>query len=351
MKDRVYLAAGGTGGHINAALSMGEFFSSKYEITYFSGTRYLDYKLFKDKNVIHLDSKPLRTKNPLRLFINISKNILIFSKLFFKFLVNRPRFVVGAGGYVCGPTLLAAWMIGVPIFIVEQNAVMGVTNKLLSKISKKIFVNFKETKGLENKTNVIESGNPISSKIKFFDQDIEENTIKILVFGGSLGALQINDAIELLLKKTPSKKIIIKHQVGKDKVKKIELINDNIEYEQLEYIDDMENAYKWANLIIARAGASTISELRVVRKPTILIPYPAATDNHQFYNAQLLQQESDFPIEIIDHKLYKEDLADKVWDAINSIIIEKKIEKNYPGHEAEKTNSIILKEIENVWNK
>lgn len=351
MKEKVYLAAGGTGGHINAALSMGEYFQNKYDITYFSGTRYLDYKLFKGTNVVHLDSKPLRTKNPFRLIVNIAKNSIIFIRLLARFVVSKPKFIIGAGGYVCGPTLLAAWMIGVPIFIVEQNAVMGVTNKILSKFAKKIFVNFKNTKGLEGSSKVIESGNPISNKIKFTEQKVEENTLKVLIFGGSLGALQINEAIKILVKNNLDFKLKIKHQVGKDKISKVENISANIEYEQVEYIDDMENAYEWSNVIVARAGASTISELRVVQKPTLLIPYPAATDNHQYHNAKLLKSESKFAVEIINHKLPKEELASSILDSLQAIFHENKIKIKIEKNESEIPNKIILKEIENVWNK
>jgi len=351
MKEKVYLAAGGTGGHINAALSMGEYFEDKYEIKYFTGTRYLDYKLFENTNVLHLDSKPLRTKNPVKLIINISKNLLIFSKLIGTFLASRPKFVVGAGGYVCGPTLMSAWILGIPVFIIEQNAVMGLTNKLLSKFAKKIFVNFKDTKGLEGSCKVIESGNPINSKIKFNIQQIDQETIKILVFGGSLGAEQINESVLLLLKKYPNFKINIKHQVGKNKIINNIITTQNIAYEQLEYIDDMEKAYKWSNIIIARAGASTISELRVIKKPSLLIPYPAATDNHQYHNAVLLKEESDFFVEVIDHKLIRENLTEKIWKSIEYIYSKNLIKENYNKAVIKNPNEIILKEIENVWNK
>jgi UDP-N-acetylglucosamine--N-acetylmuramyl-(pentapeptide) pyrophosphoryl-undecaprenol N-acetylglucosamine transferase len=351
MKNKVYLAAGGTGGHINAALSMGEYFKDKYEIKYFSGTRYLDYKLFKNKNVVHLDSKPLRTKNPFVLILNMTKNLFIFTKLIVSFVVNRPKFVVGAGGYVCGPTLMSAWILGVPVFIIEQNAVMGLTNKILSKFAKKIFVNFKETKGLEGSLKVIDTGNPINNNIKFKKQKIEKETMKLLIFGGSLGAEQINEAVTILLKKLPEFKLKIKHQVGKNKKTNISNTTKNIEYEQLEYIDDMEQAYDWSNIILARAGASTVSELRVVKKPTILIPYPAATDNHQYHNAILLKKESTFSVDVLNQKLEKDDLAKEIWKSLESIYLNKLIESDCEDIKTKNPNEIILKEIENVWNK
>jgi UDP-N-acetylglucosamine--N-acetylmuramyl-(pentapeptide) pyrophosphoryl-undecaprenol N-acetylglucosamine transferase len=267
------------------------------------------------------------------------------------FIIDRPKFVIGAGGYVCGPTLMSAWILGVPVFIIEQNAVMGLTNKLLSKIAKRIFVNFKETKGLENTKKVIKSGNPINNKIEFSPQEVEEGVLKILIFGGSLGAEQINEGIISLISKNPNFKLKIKHQVGKDKILENIIKSENVEYEQVEYIENMEFAYKWCNVIIARAGASTISELRVVKKPCLLIPYPLATDNHQYYNATLLKEESEFYVDVIDQTLYKEALADKILKQIKFINENNLINKKINDLPRDNPNEIILKEIENVWNK
>lgn len=303
MKDLVYLVAGGTGGHINAALSIGEILKSSYIVKYVSGTRYLDYKLLTDKNALHLDSKPVRTKNPFTLVKNIILNFFVFISFLFRLIRKRPKFLVGAGGYVCGPTLMAAFFLGIPIFIIEQNAVMGVTNKVLAKFANKIFVNFKETKGLENNKKVIVSGNPVRSKIQFSKQQIDGDKINILVFGGSLGATQINEGILELLKISLSKKVHIKHQVGKDKILKNVEIANNYTYEQVEYIDNMDEIYRWSNIIISRAGASSISELKIIVKPCLLIPYPAATDNHQFFNAINLKKEVTFPVEVLDQSL------------------------------------------------
>ena len=112
---KVYIVAGGTGGHINAALAMAEELEKDFDIHFLSGTRYLDKKLFKGKKVTHLASRPLRTKNPIQLFINFFLNALIFLNILFSYISHRPSFVIGAGGYICGPTLLAAKMLWIPI--------------------------------------------------------------------------------------------------------------------------------------------------------------------------------------------------------------------------------------------
>lgn len=346
MSNLVYLVAGGTGGHINAALSVGEVLDKSYIVKYITGTRYLDYKLFKGKDVSHLDSKPLRSKNPFTLFINTSKNLIVFLSFIFKLILKRPKFVIGAGGYVCGPTLFAAYLLAIPIYIIEQNAVMGVTNKILAKIARKVFVNFKDTKGLEGSKKTIVSGNPIRSKIQFSKQEINEDHVNILVFGGSLGALQINEAIEDLLNLTPSKDIHIRHQVGKDNIKKISGIDSKYKYEQVEYIDDMNEAYAWCNIIISRAGASSVSELKIVSKPTLLIPYPAATDNHQFYNAINLKKEADFSVEVLDQSLKGVELAKMLKSHVEVLLSDENKLKNKAPEESKPASLIIKEEVE-----
>jgi UDP-N-acetylglucosamine--N-acetylmuramyl-(pentapeptide) pyrophosphoryl-undecaprenol N-acetylglucosamine transferase len=318
MKEIIYIAAGGTGGHINAALSLGRDFESQYEVKYITGTRYLDYQLFKDKKVIHIDGKPLRVKNPFVLILNILKNINVFIKLLSIFLKNKPRFLIGAGGYVCGPTLLAGKMLGRKIFVIEQNATLGLTNKILSKISDKIFVHFEQTHGLEKNEKVILSGNPIRQGIKYSKQVLNDKDINILVYGGSLGARQINQAVELM--SDGDVKYNILHQVGKNN---ITIKNKKTHYEQVEYIEDMQKAYDWANIVVARAGASTVAELRIVGKPCILIPFPGHADNHQVHNATELKRVSNCPVIVLDNKKEKKELIEEIMRKIDTIDLNK----------------------------
>lgn len=345
---KVYIVAGGTGGHINAALAMAEELEKDFDIHFLSGTRYLDKKLFKGKKVTHLASRPLRTKNPIQLFINIFLNALIFLNILISYISHRPSFVIGAGGYICGPTLLAAKMLWIPIFIIEQNAVAGVTNKILSKISNITFTNFKNTKGIKPGAKVSCVGNPIRASITETSNKVVEK-INVLIFGGSLGAEQINEAILFLLESKSLEQFNIKHQVGKGNLK-YKVAKSYANYEQFEYIEDMHEVYEWSNIIISRAGASTISELRVVKRPSILIPYPLATDNHQYYNALELKEEDLSYIAVIDHTKRGKSLADDIFSSLK-IITENNL---YYQREmiAEKAALKIKKEIiKNVWNK
>lgn len=298
------LVAGGTGGHINAALAVGESLKDEgFEIRYLTGKRPLDFKLFQGQAVQHLNSKPLRTNNPVQLAKNLAANVISFIAIFLSFLSKRPKFVVGAGGYVCGPTLLAAYLQFIPVYIIEQNAVMGLTNKILGWISARIFVHFSETKGLspnlQKKVRVV--GNPTRKAIQPVLAKRREGNLKVLVFGGSLGAAQINNVIFDLLKNPPFADLSIHHQVGGDQ--KVPDIKTSVDYHPMNYIDHIQKEYEWCDVIIARSGASTVSELAIIRKPVLIFPFPQATDNHQYFNAHIFKKEADFSVEVLEPKL------------------------------------------------
>jgi UDP-N-acetylglucosamine--N-acetylmuramyl-(pentapeptide) pyrophosphoryl-undecaprenol N-acetylglucosamine transferase len=302
------LVAGGTGGHINAALAVGEALKEQsFDILYLTGKRPLDYKLFDGQNVLNLNSRPLRTNNPIQLFKNILMNFMSFVKIFFLYLKKRPQFIVGAGGYVCGPTLLAGYLQFIPVFIIEQNAVMGLTNKILGWISTRIFVHFTKTKGLSSnlakKVRVV--GNPTRKSIQPVAVKRLEGDLKVLVFGGSLGATQINKVIFDILKVTSLQNLEIHHQIGGDQ--KAPEIETKVKYTPMNYINHIQKEYEWCDVIIARSGASTVSELAIIKKPVLIFPFPQATDNHQFFNAQIFKEESDFTVDVLDPKLPHDD--------------------------------------------
>jgi UDP-N-acetylglucosamine--N-acetylmuramyl-(pentapeptide) pyrophosphoryl-undecaprenol N-acetylglucosamine transferase len=297
----ILIAAGGTAGHINAALALGENYNEKgVNVYYISGKRYLDYKLFS-KNTYHISAMPLRKSNPISLLVSILKNLYSLIQVFGIFLKLKPKVIIGCGGYVCGPVVFLAFLLCKPRFILEQNAVAGVTNRILANISNLIFVHFKNTKFLKTTKKVIIVGNPTRSLIQYPKNEQTEGALKILIFGGSLGATQINQLTARLINEYNGKiKLNIVHQVGKDKTFNVEKSNSQIIYNQYEYLDNIQEQYEWCNLVICRSGASTISELRVVQKPCILIPLPTSTDNHQVYNAKEFQAEKVCPVEIID---------------------------------------------------
>ena len=346
MKKYAVLVAGGTGGHINAALAVGEALTEQgYEILYLTGKRPLDYKLFHGQKVRHLDSKPLRTNNPIILIKNIFFNFISFVSIFFLYLSKRPHFIVGAGGYVCGPTLLAGYLQRVPVFIIEQNAVMGLTNKILGWISRRIFVHFTKTKGLSKslvpKVRVV--GNPTRKSIQPVPKKIFDQKLKVLVFGGSLGATQINKVIFDILKTPPVENLSIHHQLGSGLAHPES--STTAEYRPMEYIDNIQSEYEWCDVIIARAGASTVSELAIIKKPVLIFPYPQATDNHQLFNAQIFKEESDFTVEVLDPKTPHAESVKRTKEFLVKASQEA-LKYSQTPHSGNHTCSEILKEIQ-----
>ncbi|MCB9092414.1 MAG: UDP-N-acetylglucosamine--N-acetylmuramyl-(pentapeptide) pyrophosphoryl-undecaprenol N-acetylglucosamine transferase [Halobacteriovoraceae bacterium] len=293
MREKIWLVAGGTYGHINGALVIGDKLDpGKWDVLYISGTRPIDFKVLKDKNVWHLNGQPLLGRTPWTFIKNIFLNTLVFFKVCLRVLTQRPQRVLGCGGYICGPTLFAAKLFGVPVYLLEQNSVMGLTNKFLAPISKIIFISMKPTIGLKNKyeSKTIFSGNPVRSSIQKSKRREQIDRLRVLVFGGSLGAEEINNYIKKIVEKNDGLKLDIIHQSGGGKKQEIHT-SSSVHYQQLEYLDNIPENYEWCDCIIARSGASTVAELRVLQKPCFLIPALYHKDKHQVHNAKSLKEE------------------------------------------------------------
>ena len=297
--DDAVVVAGGTGGHINSAIVLGEKFEEfNFNIEYISGRKHLDFQLFDHKNCRHVFSYALLGKGPFFILKSFLLNFLTFLILLSRFLMKRPKFIFGVGGYVCGPALLAAYLIGIPVFILEQNSVMGLTNRLLSKISRIIFINFHSVKGLGNRKKVRNYGNPLRREFFLSKFQQRSDRFHLLIFGGSLGSREINNLlVDLLRNYRLEIEISVLHQTGKNKVD-VDTVPGKIDYEQREYLDNIVQEYQKSDLIICRGGASTISELRVVKRPVLIIPIRFHKDQHQAHNAYALKEEANFPVHV-----------------------------------------------------
>jgi UDP-N-acetylglucosamine--N-acetylmuramyl-(pentapeptide) pyrophosphoryl-undecaprenol N-acetylglucosamine transferase len=218
----------------------------------------------------------------------------------------KPDFILGMGGYVCGPVLLAAVFLNKKYVLHEQNLIPGRLNKVFSKFSTYIFISFEETKKyFDGKLKkIIFSGNPVRESIKNSRYQIHDykkwglgsNRFTIVAFGGSLGADKINNAVMDLydyfrFNNNIQILLICGLRYFEDANKKITdtfKIGDALIFKIFPYINEMNEIYAIADLIISRAGAITIAELIATNIPAILIPYPKAIENHQFYNANFL---------------------------------------------------------------
>jgi len=307
---KVIIAAAGTAGHINPGLSIANKIKEEEpssEIIFIGTKRGLEKDLvpragYKLKTI---DAYGLSLKRPDRLLKTL-KGFGEAKKIIKEF---KPDVVIGTGGYICGAVITEANKLGIPTLLHESNAFPGKAVKMLSKRTDCILVGFKEAKErLNNAKKVVVTGNPTKIKDLNLSKDKKEKIIKdlgldtkkpiLLVFGGSQGAKAINDAIIKIVKVNANKdyQIIwapgpIQYNIIKD-----ELSNNNIDIENIEnikvfpYIYNMEEIMNIADLLICRSGAMTVNEVSIVGKPAIFIPLPGVSQNHQEYNAKVLEK-------------------------------------------------------------
>lgn len=301
------IMAGGTGGHIFPAMAVARSLIEKGADVHWLGTETgMEHHLVPSESIpLHLiHIKGFRGKKLLaKILTPFLLSYAVFQALRVIFKI-KPVAVIGFGGYVSAPGGIAARLLGKTLIIHEQNSVAGSTNKLLSKISSCNLEAFPNSL-----PNAIRVGNPVRSEIRaLFDRashaSVKANAHakkKLLIMGGSLGAAAINQIMPSVIKHlSPHDRPEIWHQAGKGK--HIELINDyqsdGIPAHVEEFIADVAAAYSWADLVICRAGALTVSEIAVAGLPAIFVPYPYAIDNHQFYNAQwLVENKAAYAIE------------------------------------------------------
>jgi UDP-N-acetylglucosamine--N-acetylmuramyl-(pentapeptide) pyrophosphoryl-undecaprenol N-acetylglucosamine transferase len=330
---KVVFACAGTGGHINPAIAMANIIlenEPNSKVLFIGTENGLENDMVKNAGfqIKHIrNGKILRSftlKNVKALFnaylgIGDSKKIL---KDF------NPDVVIGTGGYICVPVMSAAKKLKIPYILHESNAFPGISVKLLAKNASKVLIGFKDAaKRIKVKTEIVYTGTPT----KFSKKDIErldklaclkkiglENVNKkiVLVTCGSQGALKINNVVLEMVKKTLSEKVFVVlvtgnknyDQIIKDKNSIEKEININLDkYIKIEkFVFNMDEMYKVADLCVTRSGALTITELAIAGKPSILIPLPYAAENHQFFNAKVLEDIN--AAVIIEEKDLNEDL-------------------------------------------
>lgn len=299
------IAGGGTGGHIFPAIAIADSLKQQQpncEILFVGASGRMEMEKVPQAGykIVGLEVVGLQRSLTLK---NLLFPIKLLKSLFQAFSVIRnfkPDACIGVGGYASGPVLFIGALLGKKIFIQEQNSYPGITNKILSKFAKKIFVAYDNLNQFFNPSKIILTGNPVRKDItaelpakqaaaSFFG--LSENKKTILIIGGSLGARTINEAIEKNLPSFTQNGFQILWQTGKiyydgiiERTKNADLSSVKI----LQFIKEMNMAYSIADVIISRAGALSISELCIVGKPTVLIPSPNVSEDHQTKNAMAL---------------------------------------------------------------
>jgi UDP-N-acetylglucosamine--N-acetylmuramyl-(pentapeptide) pyrophosphoryl-undecaprenol N-acetylglucosamine transferase len=299
---RCVIAGGGTGGHLFPGIAIAEAFVEKEK-----GNEVLFIGTEKgiETNVLAGGKFPLRTikarpiqgrslQDKIRAIWSLPGAVVEASSILREF---QPQLVLGVGGYASGPTLLAAFFRGIKRAIQEQNAVPGMTNRVLKRLSQRIFVSFEEAKNYFPEKKTILTGNPIRKEFflslkKGKGEMKEKDRLTLFIFGGSAGAHRINlamiDALDRLERIKSSLRII--HQTGRED---LDLVSKAYQEKGFDarvkpFFEDMAACYQISDLVICRSGASTLAELAVCGKAAILVPYPYAAHQHQFINAKKL---------------------------------------------------------------
>ena len=319
---RLLIAGGGTGGHLFPALAVARalkeedpgaqilFVGTKHGIE----VRVIPETEFSIKFIAARGMKRTGMMNLLKGFLELPLGAMQSLSILRSF---RPHVVLGVGGYASGPTLIAAALLRIPTAVQEQNSVMGTTNRVLSRIVDQIFISWENTEPPPPPTKTVLTGNPIRGDLLAGGpiNGSNRDRLNILIFGGSRGARSINEAMagNLALLVPFADKIAILHQSGLGAAEKIKdaYKEAGIQAEVKEFINEMGPAYKWADLVVCRSGASSLAEITALGKPAILVPYPYAIGDHQARNASVLEEKGAVRV-VPDDKLANGALAGEI---------------------------------------
>ena len=303
IKKTIFIAGGGTGGHLFPAFSIGKELQKKdLEIIYIGSKYGIEKKIFNEMKVkyILLNIKGIKRGKTIKSLIhNISfpfKFLITYFHSLILIIKYKPKAIIGTGGYCSGMPLIAGISLNITTFIQDQNSIPGLVTKKLNKKVNKIFLGYEQAKKQLKNSNCIVSGNPLRdelSKLNKIESKIKLNFHKnkklLFIIGGSQGSSPINMHFIKKLDFYIKNNYQILWQCGEYDynylIRKIE--NKNIKIKK--FIANMSIAYSAADLIISRAGALTINEITFFGKPSILIPFPHAAENHQEINAKILE--------------------------------------------------------------
>ncbi|MFO7447475.1 MAG: undecaprenyldiphospho-muramoylpentapeptide beta-N-acetylglucosaminyltransferase [Ignavibacteriaceae bacterium] len=322
-------AGGGTGGHLFPAVAVAQKIKSiipEADILFIGTKSKIEGRVvpelgFKFRSIwIKGFSRKITFGNllfPLKLMVAMVQSILINMNF-------RPKVTIGSGGYVSGPAVIAASLMGSKIMILEQNSFPGVTTRMLEKYADEIHVSFESSKKYFKQVNkVFITGNPVRESLstisreealQMFKLNPEKKTV--LILGGSLGAGTLNEAAAKSVKMIEAEDINIIWQTGQNYIDKYRYFGSSGIWVNA-FINDMNKAYSACDMVVARAGATTIAELLVLGLPSVLVPSPNVAENHQFYNAKALADNN--AAIIIEDK----EIKDKFFETVVALINDK----------------------------
>ena len=296
----ILVMAGGTGGHVFPALAVAENLRQRGERVVWLGTRGgIEARVVPaaDFAIEWLSVQGLRGKGlvtlllaPFRLLRACWQALRLLRRM-------RPRAVLGMGGFVAGPGGLMAWLLDIPLILHEQNSIIGLTNRILSRLATRSFFAFPDAAESVPRSECI--GNPVRAEFTRAGDPAArlearlQAPLQLLVVGGSLGAAALNQVLPRALACLDrEQRPRVRHQCGEKHLQQCQqnYADARVEAEVIGFIEDMAEVYAWADLVVCRAGALTVAELSAVGVGALLIPFPFAVDNHQLHNARYLEQ-------------------------------------------------------------
>lgn len=330
---KVLFAGGGTGGHLFTGIALAEHLSAQDEIL-FVGTSYgLENEIVPREGyrLANIEVKPLKGKGfkaRLKALLAVPASLIQSFKLLQK---EKPQIVIGIGGYASGPVTLMARVMGIQTAIVEQNSMPGFSNRILGKFVHRVFIAFEQARDFFSPEKTLLLGNPVRKA--FLESKASEDSgqglfqgqndslFTLLILGGSQGAHSINEAMveaaSFLSSNPQVPPLRIIHQTGKMDYEKVKdaYLQKGITAEVFDFIQQPKDYYSQADLVISRSGAGSVTELQILGKASILIPYPYATDDHQRFNAMELVDQGAARL-ILNPNLSGERLAAEIIDFI-----------------------------------
>src|SRR5210317_319269 len=295
----ILVMAGGTGGHVYPALAVARALQAHSRDVVWLGThRGLESRVVPEAgiDIEWISIKGLRRKGVLAMLIAPLQIGWALLQSLSVILRRRPAAVLGMGGFVSGPGGVAAWLTRRPLVIHEQNATAGLTNRLLARLARVVLQAFPGSFNSSVRAETV--GNPVREDIaavaapesRYADR---EGPLRLLVLGGSQGALALNRTVPAALARLPeASRPVVWHQCGTSTLERAReaYAAAGLDADLVPFIEDMASAYAWADLVVCRAGALTVAELCAVGLPAVFVPYPAAVDDHQTANATPMMQ-------------------------------------------------------------
>ncbi len=293
---KLLIAGGGTGGHLFSGLAIAEEWGARgFEVIFVGTPKGLEKELipkfgYRLRMIKALSLKGLGVIQKLKTLVQLPGSFWESRKILKE---EKPDWVLGIGGYASGPTVLMAKLMGLPSAIIDQNTIPGMTNRFLGRWTKKVFLTFQESEKYFAKKKAKVFGNPVLKKMRGVSIPLTKKIGSLMVCGGSQGSRRINEiflaALPGLKKEIPE--LFVYWQTGgRDFAEIQQNLADKTNIVIAPFFDDMEKKYAEVELVVARSGAGTLTELALWGVPSILIPYPFAADGHQQENAKVFEK-------------------------------------------------------------